>query len=165
MQENVQDGEPGPVPLLEVDQPHAEGPAQELEIRVVENIAAIDLRLAGAPDFPVGKKDLVLIHGNELKVARAARKSIRKEVQNEESKANYHQSRKDLAIAVAQINKKRLKLAARHVRAKEDEHRQAQANAKGEEDSEEDDLGPTPARSSPVPEDEVVDLTADEAED
>jgi len=120
----------------------------------------------GAPDYPLTAKQVELIKAGEVKVAQLARKSLRKEVQSNQSHLLFLQSRKELAEMNMGINKLRLRKAAKNVRIVEGAHQAAVIAAESEEDEEEEELVPTPPlRSSPPPEDEVVDLTGDEAED
>lgn len=117
----------------------------------------------GAPDFPLNAQDVERLTAGELKVAMLARKNIRKEVMRDLSEVKYFEGRKDLATVKVDINKNRLKKAARNVKAKEGALRHAALAAESEGGEEE--LGPTPPRSSPPPEADIVDLTADEEED
>ncbi len=117
---------------------------------------------AGAPDFPIGPMDIEQLAAAELKVAKLARRSFRKEVQHGQSEAKFFEGRQELAMVKTDISKRRLKKAAKNVRAKEVAHQQAVLSAESEE--EDGTLGRTPP-SSPVPDEaDVVDLTADEGE-
>ncbi len=124
--------------------------------------AAASMNLSGAPDFPLQPHDVERIKAVELKVAKLGRKTLRKEVQHHQSQSIFHEVQKELADVHTAIGKRRLKKSSFNVRAKTEALRQAAADANSEE--EEEDLGPTPACSSPIPED-VVDLTADEDEE
>ncbi len=117
----------------------------------------------GGPVFPPDSREQLRVKAGELRVARLARKTLRKEVQRNESQANLHEGRKALAKVEGDINKRRLKKAAQTVRAKEAAHRQAAAAAEDGDEREEFEAF-TPDRSSPVAEDDVVDLTADESD-
>ncbi len=121
---------------------------------------------SGAPEFPLGPKDVEQLTAAELNVAQLARKSIRHEVQHGQSEIRFFEGRQELAKVKSDINKRRLKKAARNVRAKKGAYEQAVLSAESASEVEEDDLGPTPPRSSPAPVgDDVIDLTADEGDD
>ncbi len=117
--------------------------------------------IAGAPDFPLGTRELERVSALELNVAKLARRKARKEVQQSEAQVKFFEGRKELAKAHSEMNKTRLKKAAKNVRAHELAHEHA-ASAVEDGDESDGDLGHTPPPSPPA--EDIVDLTADEAD-
>lgn len=126
---------------------------------------ATSLEPAGAPDFPLSAKEVEKVKAAELQVALLARRAIRVQLAHNSAEGRLLEGRKALTKTNVSANRRRLRQACDNVLVHQRTHQEARTTARREgRNNEGGEPVPTPPGPSPEPE-EVVDLTADEAED
>lgn len=85
-------------------------------------------------------------------------------MQSNVSSVQFFEGRKELATVEAEINRRRLKAAARFVKTKELQLK-GEASGSASDAGEGDENADMNRHSSPPPNDEIIDLTEDEGED